>query len=416
VNKLFLFYLIFLASWHLQAEPLLDRMVDLGFKQTPVHEALAQLSSAGSFDLAYNTRIIPSGLKVTLVARALTVRETLYKILGTGYTFKEKGNSLVIKKSKSDQNELIGYIKDPITGQRIAGASVYDQRTLRATTTDQNGFYKLKTSGPSTVVVSRLAYRDTIFQVNSMSPRFIELDLASLTVDTTFFQPNTDLNFQLLRAEYRVRKFFAAQLDRYHCLNLGSNQLRRTFQVSLVPRIGSNHTLDAQVSNLLSINLLAGQSKEVRALEIGGIGNFTEKRVIGVQLGGMFNINHGNTQGWQEGGLLSTTNQTLSGVQINGLLSVADTTKLRAIQISGIASVVKTGKMALQVSGWYSQADEVNGLQMSAIVNHSSHIRGLQIGLFNSAKTCECVQIGLINRVGKRWLPLFNMGRMRKGG
>ena len=41
-------------------------------------------------------------------------------------------------------------------------------------------------------------------------------------------------------------------------------------------------------------------------------------------------------------------------------------------------------------------------------VHCSAFGKGLQIGLFNSCKEGKVVQIGLLNKIGKRTIPLLN--------
>jgi hypothetical protein len=419
------------------ATEILGRKVEMRFEQTPVNEALAQIAQQASFDLAYNANIISTNQKVTLHAQNWTVKETLYRMLGNTYSFKESGNALIIKKIKASETILIGYVKDPKTGARVAGATVYDQKTLRATTTDENGFYQLRTKANTSVVVSRLAYRDTILSVRSLNQQIVDLNLEAVPVEVT---PKPDLKLSILRAEYKLRKTFAAQLDCFPYFK-PSRDLYRVFQLSLVPRVGTNRNLDAKVENDFSVNILLGQSKSVAIFEASGFGAFTESSVRGLQIAGFFNFNNGNTTGLQVAGALNTTNDTLVGSQISGFFSYARATAGTAsFQISGAASLVKTGSVATQVSGFYSQAEQVTGLQMASISNiatrvqgfqwsaglnaaqevdgvqlalgnHAKKMKGVQIGLYNQTKSCDCIQIGLLNRIGKRWLPIVNIGR-----
>lgn len=67
----------------------------------------------------------------------------------------------------------------------------------------------------------------------------------------------------------------------------------------MLPKIGTNHRLSGQVENDWSLNILAGQSRAVRKLEVGGLGNFTDDQVNGVQVGGLFNLLRGDNHGIQ---------------------------------------------------------------------------------------------------------------------
>ena len=54
-----------------------------------------------------------------------------------------------------------------------------------------------------------------------------------------------------------------------------------------------------------------------------------------------------------------------------------------------------------------------SGAQLSTYGNRSVEGRGLQFGLFNSCQDCTGIQIGALNRMGNRVLPLINF-RFRK--
>jgi CarboxypepD_reg-like domain len=433
-----------------QATELLDRRVNLKLNNTPVHEALAQLANAASCDLAYNTRIIEANLKVSIRADNWPVREVLLNLLGNKFVYSARDNSLIIKKSKRANDEIQGYLKDPDTGERLAGATLYDQKSLRATTTDQNGYYQLKVPTEAYVAVRMLHFSDTVIRVTSQAPRVQTLALRSLG-DQNISPPELDTKLKLLRAEYRMERFFAAQLNRLHCANLDTVDMRRPFQVSLVPRIGTNHTLDAQVQNRFSVNLIAGHARALKGLEFTGVASFMEEDVTGLQFSGVFSLIRGKMRGWVASGAWSSVHGRLSGV-----LSYAKDAQKSSIQASGLMSITHGGTLSTQLSGAVSEAidisvvqaaglvsiaNDVQGVQASSVFNLVNHMRGLQaaglinvstqvkgaqiavlinsskrvsgvqIGLFNTTKTCDCVQIGLINKIGKRWLPFVNMSR-----
>lgn len=389
----------------------LDRKIDIHFMQTPLKEALDIIAQKGGFVWSYNASIIDGHKKVTLTASAWTIRETLLTVLGSGYDFRANGNYLILKKVKPNQDKIIGYVKDPKTGARIANATVFDQKTLRATTTDSNGYYSLKVKKNADVVIAKLNFRDTLLKVSPQTPRFVNIEMQEITRDTSSKPINWNLEIQQMG--YELNRFFDATLDKWHELNL-RDSLERAWQVSLLPMMGTNHVLSGKVSNKWSLNLLAGYSQGVDRAEIGGIGNFTRDHVHGVQIGGAFNLNEGYTKGIQIGGIFNKTGKTLSGLQIGGAANYARRAKRGSMQIGGVANYAPEGRPALQIGGAVNMADTIQGVQIAGIVNHTRTLHGVQIGLINSTKACRCVQIGLINRVGRRWLPVVNGGWKKK--
>lgn len=87
------------------------------------------------------------------------------------------------------------------------------------------------------------------------------------------------------------------------------------------------------------------------------------------------------------GGLSETFNK---GLIINGLSGYAHKT-------SGV-----------QISGLLNETYEFNGVTIACIGNVTNKAKGVQIGLFNKCNTGQIFQIGLINRIGKRVMPILN--------
>ena len=402
------------------AVELLERRVDLVFKNTPIRDALQVVAQRAGFEWSYNAGIVDASRKANLIANDWTVREALYEILGEGYEFKPNGNYLILKKRRKPADQLSGYVKDPVTGQRLANATVYDRQTLRATQTDSNGYYELKVRKKTEVVVARLDYRDSIFTVSSQTPRFQKIDLKVNTV--TPVRRTISLEESLQIAASKAERFFKASLEKWNAINV-PDSLHRRYQVSFLPILGTNHTLSAQVVNDWSLNVLAGSSRANRRLEMAGLANFTQEEVQGVQIAGIFNELHGNQNGVQVAGIYNHSGDTLAGIQIAGIVNINRHANEVASQIGGIGNVSRSGRVLLQaggicnfapevegiqIAGIVNTANTVTGIQVAGIVNHAKKVRGLQIGLINSAREVEGLQIGLINRSGRRVVPFFN--------
>ena len=172
----------FLLQAQLYANDVLANKIEVSFYQKPIADALVEVASKGGFEWSYNANILDAGRKITLFAKDQPVREVLHQILGGEYTFKQSGEYLILKKVKKPQQKVSGYLSDKNTGQKIPNATIYDRQTLKSTITDENGYYELPVTPKSEIVVSKLAYRDTIVQVTSQSPRFIKIRARKLGV------------------------------------------------------------------------------------------------------------------------------------------------------------------------------------------------------------------------------------------
>lgn len=434
VNKRILFCLLawLMTAHQLVANDLLSRRLSVSFQDTPLRQALDEIARLAAFEWSYNAGILEPNRRITLTARDWTLREILQDILGEGYAFKANGRYLILKKQKPPKSQLSGVIRDPKTGERLANVSIYDKKTLRATTTDSSGYYRLKVKKQSEIVISRLGYRDTLLQVSSQSPRYLPIELAPVVaLPADSMRIPASLQKTLKNAVSELEYFFNATFDKWHELNV-PDTLHRRFQVSFLPRIGTNHVLSEKVTNDWSVNILAGQSAGVRRAEVAGLGNFTKTGVEGVQVAGLFNANRGNCAGVQVAGIFNQTADTLSGVQVGGLYNVARYSPLLFVQVAGLTNLVRKSEAAgstppkgvqvsglvnkshelqgVQVAGLVNVVGEQEGVQVAGIVNRARKIRGVQIGLINHTDELHGVQIGLINRSGKRWLPVINLG------
>lgn len=459
-----IFYLLISTAPLFGAE-VLARRLSISFQNTPVKQALDEVARLADFEWSYNARILDAGQRVSFTANDWTVREILREMLGEEYVFKSNGRYLILKRQKPPKTEVSGVIRATKSGERLANVTVYDRKTLRATTTDSSGYYQLKVKKKTELVVVRLGYRDTILQVASMTPRYHNLELAPVPIPPVDSATLTQsIRKSLRKAATEIDYFFNTSLDKWHELNV-PDTLRRRFQISFLPILGTNHVLSSKVENNVSINVLAGQSAGVRYFEAAGLGNFTQKSVKGFQAAGLFNFNRGNCKGIQAAGVYNQTADTLYGAQLAGLINVARYSPNLSLQASGLVNIIRkndspdtlanppqcvqlagfanranalegvqaagfyntakevagvqaagflnsaTVVSGIQTAGFINTAKEVEGGQVSGFINKARRVRGFQIGFINSTKELQGVQIGLINRSGKRWLPIVNWGK-----
>jgi hypothetical protein len=374
---------------------ILERVISVHFTNTPMKESLTTVSQTGRFEFSYNARILDLNKKITLFTNGLTVRETLFQMLGDNYSYQQSGEYLIIKKQNKPKQFISGYISDAKTGKRVSNATVYDTKTLRSTTTDEDGYYNLKVKERSTVVVAQLNYKDTILQITEGSPRFVKLDLDLKT------EPKTYPKNPLSKAKTELVEFFTSSLHKLNSLNV-EDSIRRRFQLSLLPYFGTNHAMSGSVINDYSFNATVGYSRGNRVMEFSGIGNFTRGHVYGIQAGGIFNIVKDNVKGVQMAGVFNHVNDTLHGVQLGGVWNAA-TTAYALNQSAGVANVAWFGNVKTQFAGVLNIADTINGVQASGVLNVSRDVKGVQMaGVFNNAKIINGVQIsGVLNRANK---------------
>ncbi len=115
-----------------------------------------------------------------------------------------------------------------------------------------------------------------------------------------------------------------------------------------------------------------GRHRDVYGIDIGLIGNITEQTHTGISASGLFNYTKGNV--------------TALGFQLAGGANV------------NMQKTTIIGLQAALIANYNNAESSVNGVQLSlANISDHTHIRGVQIGLYNTARTVYGFQIGLIN-------------------
>lgn len=389
----------------LSAQPLVPKLPDdclgiyIAIEARNLHQkdALDQVARQAGFHWSYNANLLDPAARVTVVSDHILVRESLRRIMGDGFSYKQNGKYVIMKRIKNPEQRLSGYVKDPKTGRGVPNATVYDPKTLRAAKTDQSGYYELKVgTGAREVVVSKLDYRDTVVQVTPLLRNVTELNLTLAPPPPSI---PTTLHQDWAVFSYQMEHYFTTTLQRVDAMNV-KNRLKRRFQVSLLPAVGTNGILGANVENGFSLNLTIGYSKGTKGLELGAIGNINRDRVSGLQIAGVFNGVGNDAGGVQIAGLLNHAGDTLTGLQIAGALNIAKTGYWSG-QVASLVNVAGNGRMLMQVAGISNVADSLYALQVSGLSNHTfGYFQGVQAaGLLNTAwRATAAVQMaGLFN-------------------
>jgi len=174
-----------------------------------------------------------------------------------------------------------------------------------------------------------------------------------------------------------------------------SEYIKRPFQITLLPPLGSNGPDYQDCVNRISLNLLWGESAGLKGLELGGLANFERDFVEGVQFAGFGNFNRGTTLGLSASGFINTDNG-LNGASVAGFMTISR--RVRGLQGSGFMNI--SGPVAgAQIAGFMNLAAEASGAQLSSFMNVSANMTGGQAaGFMNIAETVKGAQTaGFIN-------------------
>ena len=438
----------------------LDRKITLDLPSCSLEVALLEISKAANFRLSYDAGMIPGHAPVRVSARATQVSTLLEEILGKDVKTKEIGNHVILVRDRTGAREkkpfreitLTGVILDATNRTPIGDATVYEVENKKSAVTGKNGNYKLVI--PSGKKVRSLAYCKTgyadtvIFLRQSASLR---VDMLLHPLEGNISHMNTLPGSIVVNATDSMR-FVKWLVPRETMVNSQNLEVRTsaTFQVSIIPYIGTNWKVTGSVTNRFSLNLLAGYTGGLRGIEVGGLLNVTRNMIKGFQIGGLGNIVGGGGKGWQIGGLFNFDLGKFEGVQVGGLFNYAPDTiaglqvggltnvikgKIKGIQVSGLANVVTQNcdgwqlagianltlkdTRRVQISGLFNFGNNLEGLQLAGLVNIARRQNsGVQVaGLLNYATTLHGLQVGLVNVANtvEKGLPIGLFSYVQQG-
>jgi hypothetical protein len=407
---------------------ILERNITLKVQNEPVGNVLKQISQQANFYFSYNSNILDANKKVSVFAESQSVRGVTRTVLGDNYEFKEKGNYLIIRKLKTDERLIGGYISDQKTGEKLSNVTVYDKKSLKSATTDKFGYYEIVSrEAIKELSIARFNYGDTLLQVRSetATPQYLDVSLLPIPTPEPEHEPETkplkieppeDRGYteQVLLSQATFERWMRngiRTVERVNDKNIKSN-LERKWHFSLFPYVGSNLGLSGNVVNNYSVNATVGYSAGNRIIEFGGLGNINRGNVSGLQIATLLNVVKYDLRGLQIAGIVNKVGEN-RGLQIAGITNATDILRggqmslinnyavhgNGGVQIAGIVNKVANGRTGVQVSGMTNNADTV-GVQIG-LINSANKVRGLQLGFINVSDTMSGIVLGFFNVVKK---------------
>jgi len=430
---------------------LLDRRISISINNERLDVSLKRISAAGGFTFSYNPAIVEDERIVNFNFINTSIREILDEIFQGAVRYKTRGKYIILTSGQGNSAEkepaiVTGYVVDEASGERLRDVSIYDPVTLTSTITDSNGYFEIKIDRPSPdliLSVNRRNYTDTLVVVPAQQRRLLNIPIR---IDSEKVVVLAD------SVGRKVERFWKKQVLWFENINLSNidDTLQRTYQMSLVPYVGTNHKMSGHVINDYSLNILGGYSLGVRKLEFGGLFNLVRGdmkgaqfaglfnsvggEMNGVQFAGIFNGNHGISRGARFAGILNLNAGAAEGVQFAGISNIT-TGSQRGPQFGGVFNVASKDGGPMQMAGIYNlTAKEMKGFQAAGVFNFTGksisgtqlagvfnftgkRVKGAQIsGVLNYAKKVNGTQIGLINIADSvRGVPVGFMSIVFKG-
>jgi hypothetical protein len=371
-RPLLLIFLMISCFSHANAQSILDRNISVNYQKIRLADVLKEISKKEGFYFSYNGNIVAKDSLVTINAVDKRLNEVLNQLFHGNREFAAQSNHLIISTIlphlslintdiTNDNNtySISGVVVDERNGNRLMNVSVYEKQQLVSTLTDEHGYFKLRCRadihGTLNITASKILYKDTSLNF---------LQFVSITNRSGTAEYAQAANGNKVEGTGIGRLFISAR-QRVQSLNIPDFFARRPFQFSLVPGLSSHGMFSSQVINKASVNLIGGYTAGVNGMEIGGVFNINKGDSKYLQLAGVFNLVGGNFTGLQLAGVNNRALDTVKGVQIAGFINKAES--------------------------------QVSGVQIASLHNEAHKLRGVQIGLINSADTSQGISIGLLN-------------------
>lgn len=199
-----------------------------------------------------------------------------------------------------------------------------------------------------------------------------------------------------------------------------SDSAVRAFQLTLVTPLGTNGVESGNITNKLSINILAGYNGGLKGTELGGFANVLKGDMDGAQFAGYANVNLKTGKGFQGAGFLNYNHREFRGVQLSGYANVVLASS-KGFQEAGFANVVRGNYKGVQLAGFTSVVtDSIDGFQGAGFSNYSKgNTKGQIAGFANfnigKGKGPQIAGFGNINTGDLKGVQLSGFSNINAG-
>ena len=171
---------------------------------------------------------------------------------------------------------------------------------------------------------------------------------------------------------------------------------RAAFQFSFLYPLTTNGIYAPQYENGVSLNALAGVSRNETIFALGGLANIVLNNASGLQIAGLYNHIGNSGNGMTLAGLANFSGRSFNGLQFAGLANIAG--DVNGMQFSPIVNIART----------------VRGVQFAALVNIADEA-DYPIGLLNLIKNGEQIIAATADETGSIILSFRSGGKYTYG-
>jgi len=432
MRSLIILMLAFLCLFQteLPAQPL-ETKVTLNYQQVRLAKVLADIKSKYGVGFSYANNLIPLDKKMNLAVTDKPLGQALTDLFKeTGISFTLVGGQVVLRKGaikpkrrkplpKPVPNEKteIGSVPKNEESDQNATASLLPVPELSTENTEGEPIDKQNLT------------RDFQIEKKNLQKNYLsQMDVAMENNDSAMAS-NLQNDFQRLnqklKKQFRELVKSAKEVDWKSVFKTsGKDSVQKSkgkslIQVSFVPPMSTNGSSNANTTNNLSLNILAGYSGGLEGIEVGSLANVIKGNVTGVQVSGLVNVVKQDVKGVQVASFLKTNGGRLEGAQVAGFLNASKSDSSNAVQIAGFGNLNAGDLYGGQVSGYFNVNNGyLIGPQVSGFINvNNGPILGAQAagflninnGNLNGAQVAGFMNIASKNVQGSQVAGFINV-------
>ena len=163
----------------LSGQSILSKKINFETTNTPIADALIDLSEAADINIAFHPRLFKREQTISVNIKNKNLEQILKQCLAnTNVAFKVEGEHLILFQKPPKRYTISGYIEDALTGERLIAATIWESHSSKGTTSNDYGFFSLKIpEGEAELHASYLGYQSSIKIFPNSKNQTIQLKL-----------------------------------------------------------------------------------------------------------------------------------------------------------------------------------------------------------------------------------------------
>ena len=136
-----------------------DPLVSLRARRISLPEVLARLEAQADVTFSYEASLLENMPAASVDFRRVPFTKCLESLCSVfPIRYEREGRFVILKRKKLERITVSGFVRDAISGEALAGASVYAARQKRGTAANEHGFFSLTLDGADDIAVSYIGY------------------------------------------------------------------------------------------------------------------------------------------------------------------------------------------------------------------------------------------------------------------